>query len=263
MQLIIAGFHRSGTSALTQLLHSAGLHVGDRLLGAMPSNPYGHFEDRDFLELHRSIFAEHGDDWQWDSSFPFYVSSSHWRQMRALVRKRDLNHASWGFKDPRACLLLGHWKYLMPDSRVVIVFRDPGDSVRSMEVRHARALLRGEGNAAMHRRFFEEPDHGFKLWDSYNRKLIAFAEAHLDDCMVIPFRYLKEGRPVVSMINSRFSGDLREIDTSATFDTTVTSSDDRAQRVHSGETALRVEETYQRLVELTGRTNVREGRESR
>ena len=48
-QLIVAGFHRSGTSLVCQLLHRAGLFLGYDLLGPAFSNPHGHFEDTEVL----------------------------------------------------------------------------------------------------------------------------------------------------------------------------------------------------------------------
>lgn len=65
-QLIITGFHRSGTSTTAQLLHRAGLFFGYELLEALPSNPYGHFEDREVVNLHPQILA--GDVWAWVGS---------------------------------------------------------------------------------------------------------------------------------------------------------------------------------------------------
>ena len=63
-QLIIAGFHRSGTSLVCQLLHRAGLFLGDELLGATFSNPNGHFEDAEVVELHERILADNGRTWR-------------------------------------------------------------------------------------------------------------------------------------------------------------------------------------------------------
>ncbi len=57
-QLIIAGFHRSGTSATAQLLRQAGLFIGDELLDANSSNPYGHFEDREIVTLYDQSLAD-------------------------------------------------------------------------------------------------------------------------------------------------------------------------------------------------------------
>jgi hypothetical protein len=254
VQLIIAGFHRSGTSLLTQLLHSAGLFVGDELLGAMPSNPYGHFEDMEVLELHRAILERHGDDWQWDRATSFYVGADHWEAMRTLVQKRNLKHRNWGFKDPRACLFMGHWKYLMPDAKVVVVYRDPGECVRSMESRHAAAYLRGERPIERHRRFFTEPDHGLRLWDTYNRALVTFVRAHEDDCLVMPFSRLTERYPVIEHVNHRLGGDLADVATDDVFDPMVTSQRVAPQRVHDPEVKRRVEETWAALDELAKRT---------
>ena len=58
--LVVAGFHRSGTSLVTEILSRAGLFVGDDLIGANPSNPYGHFEDREVVRLHDRLLADVG-----------------------------------------------------------------------------------------------------------------------------------------------------------------------------------------------------------
>lgn len=253
MQLMIAGFHRSGTSLLTQFLHSAGLFVGDKLLGAMPSNPYGHYEDRAFLELHRSILNSHGDDFQWDTPFSFHISAAHWRRMRSMVMKREVAHADWGFKDPRVCFFLGHWKYLMPEAKTVIVYRDPGESVRSLETRHATGIFDEQGDRDKHLRFFREPDHGLKLWDTYNRALVSFAESHLDDCLVIPFTHLSGGAPVIEMINDRFGSSLVPPEKTV-FDPRATSRRESPQRVHDPVVAERVATTWRALESLAERT---------
>jgi hypothetical protein len=254
VQLIVAGFHRSGTSLLTQVLHSAGLFVGRRLLGAMPSNPYGHFEDLDFLELHRSILWAHGDDWQWPSPPPLYVSPARWREMRALVRSRDLTHRSWGFKDPRSAFFLGHWKYLMPDAKVVVVYRDPADSVRSMESRQASAYFAKEGKPATHLRFFNEPDHGLRLWNTYNRAIVSFVRAHREDCLVVPFADLVLGFPVVATLNERFGADLPEILLDDVFDASATTRREVPQNVFDPQLQVSLHKTWATLEDLASTT---------
>ena len=62
-QLIVVGFHRSGTSLLCQLLHRTGLFLGYDLLGAAFSNPHGHFEDIEVFSLHEQILADNGQTW--------------------------------------------------------------------------------------------------------------------------------------------------------------------------------------------------------
>lgn len=250
MQLIVAGFHRSGTSLLGQLLLRAGLFLGDDLLGAMPSNPYGHAEDREFLRLHRAITESHGLGWQQDSAFGYYLAPDHWRRMRQLARRRDLAHAHWGFKDPRACLLLGAWKHVLPDARVLVLYRDPGECVRSLEARAARNVLRGTEGVADNRRFFTEPDHGLRLWDTYNRALLSFARAHRDDCLVLSFGRLVAGFPVTAELNRRFGADLAGTEVGAVLDADAAGRRTSPQRYFSDRVADRVAETWRGLEAL-------------
>ncbi|HSV40791.1 MAG TPA: sulfotransferase [Nocardioidaceae bacterium] len=255
MQLIIAGFHRSGTSLLTQLLHSAGLFVGDRLLDAKPSNPYGHFEDRDVLRIHRQILRRHGDNWLTpDTPYAFHIGADHWEEMRKFVADRDQKHSNWGFKDPRVCLFMGPWKYLMPDAKVVIVYRDPGECVRSLEARQAETYLNHPDRTPLQARLFNEPDHGLRLWESHNRALVSFAREHEDDCLVMPFTQLTENFPVVAHLNARFGADLEPLATDTVFDPKATSRRESPQRVFDAEVGHRVEQTWAALTELAART---------
>jgi hypothetical protein len=254
VELIVVGFHRSGTSLLTQLLHSAGLFVGEELLGAMPSNPYGHFEDRDVLEIHRAIMADNGVSWQVDSPQEFFISPGHWGRMQSLVSRRQTHQVDWGFKEPRVCLFLGAWKYLLPDARFVVVYRDPSECVRSMEQRQFSDYSQGQGNPDEHLRFFREPDHGLRMWEVHNRAVVDFARRHLDDCLVLPYSHLPEGYPVVRAINQRFGSHLREVPTHDVFDPTVAGRAVKPQWVHDPALATRVHETWQELEELAART---------
>lgn len=251
MQLIVAGFHRSGTSMLTQLLVEAGLFVGDELLGSMPSNPYGHFEDVEVLRIHRAILERHGTDWQWDAPFPFHIGADHWDEMQRFARRRDLEHRRWGFKDPRVCLFLGAWKYLLPDARFVVVYRDPGECVRSLETRQAQDMFEGKGKAGSHRRFFSEPDHGLRLWDAYNRALVSFVRAHRDDCLVLSHDRLVRGYPVVRRLNERFGLGLTDVPSTAVYDPAATGRRAAPQRYFSDDVARRVRETWDALEALS------------
>ncbi len=69
--VIVAGFHRSGTSMTAQVLSRAGLHLGDALLLPDPFNRDGFFEDADIVEAHDDLLADAGHDWQYvDDDLP-------------------------------------------------------------------------------------------------------------------------------------------------------------------------------------------------
>ena len=72
--LIITGMHRSGTSLTTSLLQSAGVHIGDRLMNGGNGNTKGHFEDLDFVDLHRQSLEQQGisrEGWTVKNHFSF------------------------------------------------------------------------------------------------------------------------------------------------------------------------------------------------
>lgn len=248
--LIVVGFHRSGTSLLAQLLHRGGLFLGDELLGAMASNPYGHFEDVEIVRLHEDILQAHGDTWHIDGQRAFHLSERQWRWMQDHVRKRSMEHGLWGFKDPRVCFFLGAWKYLMPRARFVVVYREPSECVHSLERRQASDLMASRGNAALHRRFWRKADHGMRMWIAYNRAVLNFATAHREDCLVVPFTHLSQGFPVVAEINRRFGTDLLEIPTSAVFDAGATAPRPGPQWMFSSEVADQAAKTWERLERL-------------
>lgn len=52
---VVTGMHRSGTSFSTSLLQSAGLDIGQRLIGPRKDNVKGFFESIDFVEFHESV----------------------------------------------------------------------------------------------------------------------------------------------------------------------------------------------------------------
>ena len=171
--LLIAGFHRSGTSAVARVLHSAGLFLGDDLLGAEPSNPHGHFEDNEVIAIHNEILEMNGHDWKVDTPFDPYVGKEQWQAIDSLVRRRRSGPQPWGFKDPRVCLLLPLWLHVIPDARVLVVFRRPGETIRSLHMRHSRQHVLFGGREQPHTDFWTRQDLGVRLWLNYHRALLS------------------------------------------------------------------------------------------
>src|SRR5580700_8927125 len=62
--LVVLGMHRSGTSALTGMLHHLGVALGSRLMAATPDNPRGYWEHSDIVAVHERLMTALG--WGWD-----------------------------------------------------------------------------------------------------------------------------------------------------------------------------------------------------
>jgi len=253
-QLIVAGFHRSGTSATAQLLHRAGLFLGYELLEALPSNPYGHFEDKEVVDLHHQILADNDLTWLVDQPFVPVVDERRWQQMRQLVERRNTEHRLWGFKDPRACLFLALWKYLLPNAKVLIVYRHFSGSTYSLARRHAALLFSGTISGFLHRRFWEEPDLALRMWLTHNEALLAFARTYPEDTLVVSMDMVQGGFPVVKAINRWWGFELDEVATSEVIDPTITERRAGRQPVSDRGLIDRVDVTWQALEQLGEQT---------
>lgn len=171
--LVVAGMHRSGTSCVAGLLHSAGLFLGDHLLGADPTNQSGHFEDLEFLDFHRDVLRAHGLA---DDGFVAHVhlesiAERYRRRAAALVEARRALLRPWGWKDPRTVLFLPLWRDLVPDARYLFVFRPPWDVVDSL-------FRRGDDL------FARNPTFALTVWADYNARIRDFARAFPERVLV-------------------------------------------------------------------------------
>jgi hypothetical protein len=257
---MVAGFHRSGTSLVCQLLHRAGLFLGYDLLGAAFSNPYGHFEDREIVDLHQRILADNGQTWMVGEPFLPTVMEPHWQKLRGITERRNAEHNLWGFKDPRMCLFMMLWKYLLPNAKALLVYRHFSDATYSLERRQSTRLFSNPaGPPRIYRRFWEEPDLALRMWLTHNDALLAFARAYPEDTLVVSLDMVQNGFPVIKAINQRWTLGLDEVPVSEVFDNTVTQGRSGKQPVSDKRLIGRVEATWQELEQLgkqTGRTIV-------
>ncbi len=191
--VVIAGMHRSGTSYAASLLHAAGLFLGDRLLGANPTNPRGHFEDWDVIEFHQALLRELGlPDTGFVTDTPV-VPPAAWRERaRQLVAVRRAGGRPWGWKDPRTALLLDFWREMAPEARYLVVFRPPWDVVDSLYRRGDEA-------------FVAEPARALDLWLHTNRLLRDFARRHPGEVLVREVSQLAgHSREAIAAMRERF-----------------------------------------------------------
>jgi hypothetical protein len=254
-QLIITGAHRSGTSVTAQLLHRSGLFLGDDLDPPSPSNPYGHFEDREFQALHNAIMLDNGTTWQVTRRFLPVISPTRWAQLRELVARREAEHSVWGWKEPRTCLLLEVWKHILPEAKCLGVYRHFADSSYSLERRAASELFSGVRDPRVHRRFWQEPDLALRIWLTHNEALLSFARRHPRDVLVVSFDSLRGGLPVIQLIEERWGLGLTDRSFSEVFDRKMTSERPGRQPLSDPGLAERLETTLGELQTLEQETS--------
>lgn len=216
--LIVAGFHRSGTSMVAQILQQAGIFLGREMIGANSSNPHGHIEDREFVALHRRVMEAHGDTWQVDGPRIYHLAQPHWEAFDHLLARRRASHQLWGFKDPRVCFFMGVWEYLVPEANFLVVHRDPTECVDSLRRRHAADIFNRRGPQALHKRFWDVPDLGYRMWLWHNEHLLDFAKGHPDRVMVVSADQMRQGFPLVERLRQRWALPLKATPTLSVYD---------------------------------------------
>ena len=140
--ICIIGMHRSGTSMVAQLLNVCGLDLGpsEQLMEPNESNPLGYFENENFsYKIDATLITHYGGSWdnpplfkrgwEYDPSLEQIV-----HEAKSLL-KTFSKSSQWGWKDPRATILLPFWKLLIPDLRFVICVRSPLDVSKSLAKR--------------------------------------------------------------------------------------------------------------------------------
>ena len=195
----VAGMHRSGTSLFARFLNDSGIDLGERLHVDLRTNPYGHYEDEDFLELQRGELARAfgGEDYR--VAKPFQRSESFDARARALLERKRAHHgdAAWGWKDPRTTLFLDFWRELVPELHVVGLLRPPRDVLDSL-CRRTRAYFS-----------VRRKDHLLRVITHYNQALLEHARSHPDHTHVVDLpTLLAHPRTVLEPLSARLGVEL-------------------------------------------------------
>jgi hypothetical protein len=156
--------HRSGTSALVQLLAALGLAAGDAdvLMDAHESNPTGHWEVTRLTELNDRLLHELGGRWSGppplDPEALRELAAGPWGDEARQAFESVLPNERWVWKDPRTCLLAPFWRAVLGDEGLsaVVILRSPHEVAGSL---HARDGI--------------DEGYGLLLWERYQRGALA------------------------------------------------------------------------------------------
>lgn len=188
--ICITGMHRSGTSMVAQLLQAAGLWLGagQQLAAPKNDNPDGFFEHLEFVALDDELLDRLGGAWD----LPPAASEQAYAALVAPFRERTETLLAtlaagaraglpWGWKDPRASLLLDFWRSCQPELRTLICLRHPLAVARSLQRRNRISLRLG-----------------LLLWQRYNEACASAAQSsanvlvsHYDAWFLDPARELR------------------------------------------------------------------------
>ena len=127
---LITGSGRSGTSAVAQLLHNAGLSLGHDLLEPDEHNAEGYFEERMLIMINDAILNAAGVG-------AWFTTATRTQIREAAVQYTDhmrelVQTATPAWKDPRLSWTLEPWLAVLPEHpKIVVCLRSPAEVVAS------------------------------------------------------------------------------------------------------------------------------------
>ena len=143
--ILVAGMHRSGTSALSRLLNLVGCDLPKTLMKPLPDdNETGFWESRPLSVLNDHLLRSTGSDWKdwrpFDSGWYASPTAGSFReQAQALLHQEFGDSRLFVLKDPRLCRLLPFWIEMLEtfgaEPRVVLPIRNPLDVAASLKQR--------------------------------------------------------------------------------------------------------------------------------
>lgn len=160
MPTCVVGMHRSGTSMVARMLNVAGMALGpeEDMLAPNEANTAGYWENRHFVQLNDELLTILGGGWDYPPPAVALGSDPaldrHRGKAEALIA-RFVGQEPWGWKDPRASLVLPFWLGLAPATKIVLCVRNPLEVASSLRYRGASSF-----------------SLSLALWLEYNRRIL-------------------------------------------------------------------------------------------
>lgn len=179
---VVLGMHKSGTTLVAEMLHHAGIDMVDAVDPARGYDDGNTWERESTKALNHAMLGSAGiHSLKVSARRGLAVSPEVGARMRRLVGDLTARHADWGFKDPRTCLTYDAWADVLPEHRLIVVYRLPEEawahywSAAGGPVRKLDVL----------RRFLES-------WCEYNAAILAILERATVPAVVFHYTRLME-----------------------------------------------------------------------
>lgn len=253
--LLIVSFHRSGSSLTAHMFSAAGLHLGDKLLGAKPSNPYGHFEDTSVISIHDKFLKMQGHAWYCDRGALASHNPMLLDWIKRYAARKYTQHQAFGVKDPRLCLTIRYWQAALGRVNVVFVHRDADLCRTSLWSRALKDLKAGQAQA-LNAELVKNPDHIGRMYGHNVASLLSFYDSLGPDPNNVIFAsyddLISGKRNLVSECKDRWNYALNDVDIDDFYDpTAVTAHTYGVVSLRDAQLATQLQHLNDRLTELS------------
>src|SRR5215207_2516621 len=143
--VLVAGMHRSGTSAVTRVLNLLGLDLPTELYPARADNPLGYWEPQSVVAAHDAFLRGIGSSFDdplrlGDDALVGPAAAELRRHAVEIVRREFDGSRAFVIKDPRLCRVLPVWSDALAEvgvaPSVVLPIRNPLEVAASLKARN-------------------------------------------------------------------------------------------------------------------------------
>ena len=187
-----------------QALSRAGLFLGESLIQADPSNPDGHFEDIETVNLHDRWLSQNGTDWCHSGELPTIQPNQARLELSPIISRFDKSLQPWAIKDPRASLFLQQWQQALEQPGFIMAYRHYASCFGSLQRRQANELLHNPSVESQCIRFWQEPETALRSWLLHNKALLAHHEKYPHRCLLLSQEAQVQGESLVAIANNHF-----------------------------------------------------------
>jgi len=182
MIYLILGMHKSGTTLLAETLHKSGVNMIEEALDDDGNYKTGHKYERPSTNLLNKDILKTEDMFDFSAcNNGLRINADQQQKMEKLIAHYQKLYQDWGFKDPRTVLTYGAWKKVLPEHKLIIVFRNPSQIMSHMMAgvrRPDRKIIRSI--------------RALEAWKFYNKLLLQVIREQKNNrnCLVINYHDL-------------------------------------------------------------------------
>jgi hypothetical protein len=148
--ILVAGMHRSGTSALSGVLSMLGVYLGSNEMPGDKYNQKGYFENNNLVPLSEDLLDAVGSKWD-DIFFNEDKTQILLKQditpLKSQIEGEFKECELFAIKDPRIAFLIPVYKSILEelgiDIKVIIPFRNPLEVASSLRERDGMSIEKG------------------------------------------------------------------------------------------------------------------------
>ncbi len=180
MIYVVLGMHKSGTTLISEILHHSGINMVDNADPSLGYDKGNKWERESTKQVNQELLGTEGAFSLEEDHLPAGLAPQQQARMRELIEACTRKYGDWGFKDPRTCRVYDFWASVLPEHKIVVVYRSPEEAWEHYRRISGKQLL----TALL---------QFLPTWCGYNRAILEYLRQTRSPFLVIQYeRFMRE-----------------------------------------------------------------------